>query len=64
MIETTEQTIERVRALNEARIRQLSEASGVPFPTLEKIRYGVTQNPRGKTLDKLRLYFANTGRAS
>ncbi len=60
MFETTEQTIERVRALNEPRLRQLSEAVGIPVPTLEKIRYGVTLNPRGKTLDKLRHYFSGT----
>lgn len=42
--------------MDESQLRALHEATGVPVPTLAKIRYGVTADPRGSTLDKLREY--------
>ncbi|HPC11854.1 MAG TPA: helix-turn-helix transcriptional regulator [candidate division Zixibacteria bacterium] len=42
--------------MTEAKLREVHEATGVPMPTLAKIRYGVTADPRGSTLDKIRAY--------
>lgn len=54
---TTSDIIERVRACSESQLRAVHEATGVPLPTLAKIRYGVTTDPRGSTLDALRGHF-------
>lgn len=54
---TSTQIIERIRAMNEAQLRAVHAATGVPEPTLAKIKYGVTKDPRGSTIDALRAYF-------
>lgn len=54
----TSQVIARVRGCTESQLRAISQATGVPEATLAKIRYGVTNDPRGSTVDALRAYFA------
>jgi hypothetical protein len=54
----TTQIVAAVRACNETQLKVISAAVGVPLPTLAKIRYGETSDPRGSTLDKLRDYFS------
>lgn len=41
---------ERLKRLNQPGIQALSELSGVPFITLQKIRYGVTKDPGYSTV--------------
>ncbi len=53
---TSDEVIAAVRQMTEAKLREVHEATGVPLPTLAKIRYGVTADPRGSTLDKIREY--------
>lgn len=53
---TSDEVIAAVRQMTEANLREVHEATGVPMPTLAKIRYGVTADPRGSTLDKIREY--------
>lgn len=53
---TSDEVIAAVRQMTEAKLREVHEATGVPMPTLAKIRYGVTADPRGSTLDKIRAY--------
>ena len=53
---TSDEVIAAVRQMTEAKLREVHEATGVPMPTLAKIRYGVTADPRGSTLDKIREY--------
>ncbi len=48
---TSNEVIAAVRQMTEAKLREVHEATGVPMPTLAKIRYGVTADPRGSTLD-------------
>ena len=54
---TSTEIIERIRAMNEAQLRAVHQVTGVHQPTLAKIKYGVTKDPRGSTLDALRGYF-------
>ena len=54
----TSSVIAAVKACTESQLREVAEATGVPAPTLAKIRYGVTDDPRSSTVDKLRAYFA------
>lgn len=54
----TSAVIAAVKACTESQLRDVAEATGVPAPTLAKIRYGVTDDPRSSTVDKLRAYFA------
>lgn len=61
---TSAEIIQRIRAMSEAERRVLHEATGIPEPTLAKIRYGVTTDPRSSTMDALRDYFAATERAN
>lgn len=45
--------IERLRRMTEAQVAQLSAATGVPAPTIAKIKYGQTPNPRVLTVQAL-----------
>lgn len=54
-MDTYADVIDRVKRLSESELRKLNERSGVPLATLIKIRYGVTSDPRGSTLDGIRL---------
>lgn len=54
---TSADIINRIRGMNEAERRVVHLATGVPEPTLTKIRYGVTNDPRTSTMDALRDYF-------
>jgi hypothetical protein len=58
---TTQQVVERIRGCSESQLRAIHEATKVPVGTLAKIRYGVTLDPRGSTVDALRMYFADKG---
>ena len=49
--------LKRIRAMSEAERREVHLATGIPEPTLAKIRYGVTNDPRSSTMDALRAYF-------
>lgn len=53
----TAEVIIAVRSCSEAQLRAIEAATGVPLPTLAKIRYGETKDPRGSTVDKLREHF-------
>jgi len=53
----TKQVVSAIRACTEAQLRDIERATGIPLPTLAKIRYGQTDDPRGSTVDKLRAYF-------
>jgi hypothetical protein len=50
---TNQLVIERVRQCTATELQRLAEASGVPLPTLTKIKYGQTPDPRGSTLDAI-----------
>jgi len=50
--------IARVRLCCEADLRDISAATGIPVARLQKIRYGITADPRSSTIDTLRAYFA------
>ena len=54
---TSDQAIDRVRGSKESEIRAIADATGVPKATLDKIRYGVTADPRNSTVRKLVAYF-------
>lgn len=54
---TTSEILARVRSCTEAQLREINAATGLPMPTLTKLRYGVTDDPRVSTVDKLRAYF-------
>jgi len=56
---TSADIIQRIRAMSEAERRTVHLATGVPEPTLAKIKYGVTNDPRSSTMDALREYFAS-----
>lgn len=53
----TSDVIAAIRGCSEAQLREIEQATGVPVATLAKIRYGVTTDPRGSTVDKLRGFF-------
>lgn len=55
---TSADIIQRIRAMSEAERRVVHLATGVPEPTLAKIKYGVTNDPRSSTMDALREYFS------
>lgn len=40
-----------------SRIQDLADATGVPFGTLFKVKYGTTKNPRYDTVKPLAEYF-------
>lgn len=42
----------RLKKLGEAKLRKLAEESGVPFGTLNKIKFGYTTNPGIETVRK------------
>lgn len=54
----TSQVVAKVRGCTESQLREIAQATGVPEATLAKIRYGVTHDPRGSTVDALRAYFS------
>ncbi len=58
----TSQVVARVRTCTEAQLRHIAQATGVPEATLAKIRYGVTNDPRGSTVDALRAHFEKVER--
>jgi hypothetical protein len=58
----TSEVVAAVKACSESGLRQINEATGIPVPTLAKIKYGVTTDPRGSTVDALRAFFARAGR--
>jgi hypothetical protein len=60
----TSTVIFAVRSCSEAQLRDIAAATGIPVPTLAKIRYGVTTDPRASTVDVLRDYFAAHGAPS
>ena len=43
----------QLNELNAAQIRALADASGVPEPTIIKIKYNQTLDPRCSTVEKL-----------
>jgi predicted transcriptional regulator len=45
--------LERLKAASEADVKAISEATGVPAPTIAKIKYGQTPNPRVMTVQRL-----------
>lgn len=49
--------LERIRRTTEAERREISGATKIPKPTLDKLRYGVTSNPRIATAERLGDYF-------
>ena len=59
----TPEVIAAVRACSESQLREITESTGVPLPTLAKIRYGTTDDPRGSTVDKLREHFEAVARS-
>lgn len=60
----TPQVVMRVRRCTDPELHEISRRTGIPHPTLAKIRYGVTTNPRGMTVDALRSYFLRQERAA
>jgi predicted transcriptional regulator len=60
----TLQVIAAVKGCSEAQLRDLEQATGVPHPTLAKIKYGVTTDPRSSTVDALRRHFERQARES
>jgi len=48
-----QQVIERLRAARDVVLDGIAEASGVPRPTVAKIKYGQTRDPRASTLQRL-----------
>lgn len=45
--------LQRLRAANEADLSRIAKATGVPRPTIAKIKYGQTLDPRILTVQKL-----------
>ena len=43
--------------MNEAQLREVASATNIPFPSLAKVRYGATKEPRAGRIDTLRQYF-------
>lgn len=41
---------DHLKALPESQVEALAQATGVPLPTLLKIKYGQTENPRVATV--------------
>lgn len=60
----TSEVIDAVRACSEPQLRELMQATGIPLPTLAKIRYSVTLDPRSSTVDRLREHFMARSEAS
>ena len=54
---TSSEIIQRLRSLSEAQLREIERATEIPFPTLAKVRYGVTKDPRASLIDKVREFF-------
>lgn len=54
---TSAEIIKRLRSMNEAQLREVASATNIPFPTLAKVRYGATKEPRAGRIDTLRQYF-------
>lgn len=52
-IPSAEEVRERLRSLELAKVRDLANASGVPFTTLWKMRSGETKNPGIDTVRKV-----------
>ena len=46
-----------VRAMNMAQQKSLCDATGLPAPTVAKLKYSQVADPRTSTMDKLRDYF-------
>lgn len=46
------QIVSRLKRLTQAETKQLAEDSGVPYATLNKIRFGITKNPGVETVRK------------
>jgi predicted transcriptional regulator len=53
----------RLMALAQAELEALAERSKVPLPTLVKIRYGQTENPRIETVRALWSHLPTTDQA-
>ena len=51
---TNQDIIEHVQALDQLGVRTLAAAAGVPYSTLEKVKYRQIKDPGGRMLDKLR----------
>ncbi len=45
--------LERLKSATEADMREIAEATGVPAPTIAKLKYGQTDDPRISTVQKL-----------
>ena len=45
--------LDRLRQSSEADVRALAERTGVPKPTIDKIKFGQTPNPRVRTIQRL-----------
>lgn len=54
---TSAEIIQRLRSMNEAQLREVASATNIPFPSLAKVRYGATKEPRAGRVDDLRRYF-------
>ncbi len=48
--------------MTQAQQRELCAATGIPAPTVAKLRYGQVTDPLTSTMDKLRDYFASNRR--
>ena len=49
--------LEKTRAIKHRDLTSVADATGVPRPTLMKLKYGQTSDPASSTVDRLRAYF-------
>lgn len=54
---TSHEILAAVRGMTQAQQRDLCAATGLPAPTVAKLRYGQVTDPLTSTMDKLRDYF-------
>lgn len=59
---TSQDIMKAVRAMNMAQQKSLCDATGLPAPTVAKLKYSQVADPRTSTMDKLRDYFASNRR--
>jgi hypothetical protein len=57
-------TLARIQSMRIADLGPVAVATGVPLPTLVKIKYGQTQNPRIGTVIRLIEHFQPTAEAA
>ena len=49
--------IKQVQSANQAELRDIRDATGVPLPTLAKIKFRQTKDPRVSTIESIAAYF-------